>query len=64
MEYFQEALKQGEVSLVQLDTALAEQAAACACPEEQQHSLQLDNLELWKQFHQHTNEMIITKAGR
>lgn len=62
MERLSQALKQGDdVSIVQLDTALAEQPA-CACPVK--HTVQLDNIELWQEFYEHTNEMIITKAGR
>lgn len=62
MEKLNQVLKQnGEVHVEELDAALEEQPAR-ACPVER--SVQLDNKELWKEFHEHTNEMIITKAGR
>lgn len=58
----EELVKQsGELSVEHLDAALEEQSAR-ACPVK--HTVELENKELWQEFHQYTNEMIITKAGR
>ena len=54
------ALKTGRVQMGQLDSALAEQPRACS----EKPNIKLLNDGLWKEFHEHTNEMIITKAGR
>ena len=60
MASFLEALKNGRVQMGQLDSALAEHSRACSV----KPNIKLVNEGLWKEFHQHTNEMIITKAGR